>query len=201
MLTDQARTQLMAACATRSWSEVRVWARRREQAEAFVAEMAELVTDGALPEGGICMVSDTAEAAVRGADVVICTTTATSAVLETAWLSPGTHVTNVGPKFSDGAELPLDLYASADVVCTDAVLQCQSIGDRFVLSDAAGGTGTAEAMQSLPEIIAAAAGGAGTPSLGRQSDNDITLFISMGLAGTEVALAAEHLDAASLAKL
>ena len=190
----QARTQLMAACATRSWSEVRIWSRRRKQAEAFVAEMTELVTEGSLPEGGITVIAgDTAEGAVRGADVVICTTTATSPVLETDWLAPGTHITNVGPKFSDGAELPLDLYANA-VGCTDAVLQCQSIGDRFVLSDA--GTGTAAAMQSLPEIVAGS-----TPGLGRQSDDDTTVFISMGLAGTEVALAAEPLDVASLAKL
>lgn len=49
-------------------------------------------------------------------------------------------------------------------------------------------------MRSLPEIIAG-------HQPGRQSDSEITVFISMGLAGTEVALAAEHLDAASLAKL
>lgn len=90
--------------------------------------------------------------------------------------------------------LPLDLYESADVVCTDAVLQCQSIGDRFVLSSGDGGTGTLAAMQSLPDIIA------GTHA-GRLNDDDITLFISMGLAGTEVALAAEHLNEHSLAKL
>ena len=101
----QARTQLLAACAIgREWSEVRVYARRREQAEEFVAEMTSAVQPLAgLPPSGLTIV-DSAEAAVRGADVVLCTTTATTPVIETAWLSPGTHVTNVGPKFSDGAE-------------------------------------------------------------------------------------------------
>ena len=49
-------------------------------------------------------------------------------------------------------------------------------------------------MQSLPDIIAG-------NHPGRENDDDITVFISMGLAGTEVALAAEHLDNHSLAKL
>ena len=74
------------------------------------------------------------------------------------------------------------------------MLQCESIGDRFILSSAEGGTGTMANMQSLPEIIAG-------KHQGRENDDDITLFISMGLAGTEVALAAEHLDDHSLAKL
>ena len=56
-----------------------------------------------LPASGIVVVN-TAEAAVREADVVICTTTATSPVIQMEWLSPGTHITNVGPKFADGAE-------------------------------------------------------------------------------------------------
>jgi ornithine cyclodeaminase len=101
----QARTQLMAACAIgRTWSQVRVYARRREQAEQFVLEMMNLpIPLAGLPADGI-MVNESVEAAVRGADVVICTTTATSPLIKTEWLSPGTHVTNVGPKFSDGAE-------------------------------------------------------------------------------------------------
>lgn len=99
----QARTQLMAACAIgRTWSEVRVYARRREQAEEFAAEMMSLSLAG-VPSGGFVVI-DTAEVAVRGADVVICTTTATTPVIRAEWLAPGTHVTNVGPKFTDGAE-------------------------------------------------------------------------------------------------
>ena len=63
-----------------------------------------------------------------------------------------------------------------------------------MLSSADGGTGTLDTMQSLPDIIAG-------NHPGRQNDDEITLFISMGLAGTEVALAAEHLNEHSLAKL
>jgi alanine dehydrogenase len=101
----QARTQLMAACAIGwKWSEVRVYARRREQAEQFVLDMMNLpVPLAGLPTDGFTVI-ESVEAAVRGADVVICTTTATSPLIKTEWLSPGTHVTNVGPKFVDGAE-------------------------------------------------------------------------------------------------
>ena len=85
---------------------------------------------------------------------------------------------NVGPKFQDSCELPRELFESADVLVTDAPAQLADYGDRFLVA----GTPHIDRIVSLGNVISGDAPG-------RTDPQQITLFCSMGLAGTEVALA------------
>lgn len=70
-----------------------IWNRTRARAEAL-----------AQAAGGAISVADTAEAAVRGADIVSCATMSFSPVLEGAWLAPGMHVDLIGAYKADMRE-------------------------------------------------------------------------------------------------
>jgi ornithine cyclodeaminase len=94
---EQARHHVAALLAVRSFRELRVWARRPEAARALAAH--------AQSEHGVeAAAMPTAEAAVRGSDVVTTVTSATEPVLEGAWLESGQHVNLVGAAVRTAAE-------------------------------------------------------------------------------------------------
>ncbi len=88
----QASSHAQALRLVRDFSEVRVWSRTIANAERFAA------ATGAVVAG-------TAEAAVRGADVIVTATAAVTPVLAGAWLEPGAHVNAIGWAGPNGREL------------------------------------------------------------------------------------------------
>jgi thiomorpholine-carboxylate dehydrogenase len=78
----QATAHLEALALVRRFEEVRVWSRTPAHARRFAAE-----------HGARAMA---AEAAVRGADVVVTATAALTPILKGAWLKHGAHVNAVG---------------------------------------------------------------------------------------------------------
>jgi ornithine cyclodeaminase len=100
-------------------------------------------------------------------------------VLETAWLKPGAHVNSVGPKFTGAHEMPLDIVEVCQVIATDSLAQATAYAKPFFIEDL-------DRVAGLDQIVAGRING-------RRSENDITLFCSVGLAGTEVVLANELL--------
>lgn len=101
----QARAHLAALSRVRRFSEVRVWSRTPEHAEAFARER------GVTP-------FRSAEDVVRGADVIVTATAAHEPVLHGAWLKPGAHVNAVGSSRFDWREL--DEAAMRNVVVVDS---------------------------------------------------------------------------------
>ncbi len=88
----------------RGWKQVRIWSRTRAHAEALAAE---------IPGAVVC---DSAEDAVRPADVIVCATSATQPVLCGEWLKPGAHVNAVGACRPDRRELDSAAMMSGSVV-------------------------------------------------------------------------------------
>lgn len=99
----QARAHVEALGAVRSWRELRLWARNAQKGAALAEEL------------GATFFAD-AERAVRGADIVACTTSATEPVLQGAWLKPGAFVTSVGWNGKDGRELDDEAMANTVIV-------------------------------------------------------------------------------------
>jgi ornithine cyclodeaminase len=115
-------------------------------------------------------VSDAREA-VRDRDVVVLATSSPTAVLDAAWLAPGTAVTTVGPKQVGRAEFGPDLPGGADVIVTDSPAQLAAYDPPALLA-------TARA-----EHLGAVLSG---DHPGRTSPAAITLYASVGLAGRTV---------------
>jgi thiomorpholine-carboxylate dehydrogenase len=107
----QAQSHLKALSHVRTFSEVRVWSRTAENAERFARE-----------HGATAV--DSAEAAVRGADVVVTATSAREPILEGAWLKKGAHVNAVGSSRPDWRELDDEAMSNTVVVDSrDAALK------------------------------------------------------------------------------
>jgi ornithine cyclodeaminase/alanine dehydrogenase-like protein (mu-crystallin family) len=106
----QAHAHLAALSQVRRFDEVRVWSRTAEHARRFADAHGATAMD--------------AEAAVRGADVVVTATAALAPVLKGAWLKPGAHVNAVGAPRPTWRELDDDVMAHTLIVDSrEAVLK------------------------------------------------------------------------------
>jgi alanine dehydrogenase len=162
----QAWTQLWAISAVRRLARVRVFSPTRENREAF-ARRAEV-------ELGLSAAAcDSAEEAVADSDLVVLATRSERPVIEADWIRPGTHVNTVGPKLASAHETPPELAESASTVVTDSPEQAPGYGEPFF---------TPRALTHLGGVLTG-------DSPGRISDEDINLYCSIGLAGSEVVLA------------
>ncbi len=128
----QARSQIEAMLAVRSFREVRVWSRTRESREGFARECTEAF-------GLRIDAVDAAETAVRGADVIVTATSARDPVLDASWVSPGAHINAVGSNHPRRRELPAELIAAAGVIAVDSIEQARAeSGDLLLALDDAG---------------------------------------------------------------
>ncbi|MFD0278270.1 ornithine cyclodeaminase family protein [Kitasatospora sp. NPDC127111] len=115
-----------------------------------------------------------ARAAVEPCDVLVTATSSTTPVLDDAWVRPGTHVNAVGPKGPDRSELPRALFERAAPVVTDAPEQARDQPGGLVLPP--------ERLLGLGAVLTGRVAG-------RTEPEQLSVFCSLGLAGTEVLLA------------
>lgn len=114
-----------------------------------------------------------AEEAVRGADVVVVATTSMTPVLLGKWLSPGAHVNAVGAPRPTWRELDDDTLAKARIYVESREAASRESGDVI----AAG-----QVFAEIGEVVAGA-------QPGRRSEDEITLFKSVGVAVEDIAAA------------
>lgn len=121
-----------------------------------------------------------AESAVRNADVVCLATTSTSPVFEDAWVQDGTHVTGVGSFTPEMQETPAEYIARARVVVDMKEHALEEAGDLIVpLRD-----GVITEDHIVGELGELAAGA----FPGRESDDQVTFFKSVGNAVQDMAV-------------
>jgi ornithine cyclodeaminase len=165
----QAYTQVWALATVRNLREVRVWSRNPAHRVSFAARIAPLVA-------GTCTPALGARAACEGAEIVILATSSPTSVLDAAWISPGAYVATLGPKQQGRAEFGLDLAEAAAVLVTDSLNQIGAYDPPNVLV----GTHHEHRLTSLGAVRAGA-----VPT---SNSEGISLFFSVGLAGTEAFL-------------
>jgi ornithine cyclodeaminase/alanine dehydrogenase-like protein (mu-crystallin family) len=172
----QAWAQLWAISAVRRLDSVRVFSRDEGRRRAFAARAEhELGLDATAVAS--------ARDAVAGAPIVVLATNSPEPVVEVDWLAPGCHLTTVGPKQQGRTEFPTELLDAATTIVTDSPAQLRAY-DPPALSSAGRHV---DRVAALGAVVAGAAPG-------RRLDSDRTVYLSVGLAGTEVALAARLLD-------
>jgi alanine dehydrogenase len=153
---------------------VRVWSPTPEHQATFVDEM-ESRTKARL------VGTESAEQAVRGADLVVLATSSREPVVQNEWVNDGCHVISVGacrpdqremdPALTRRGRLFVDSRAAALVESGDIVMGIHE--HRFAASHIIG---------ELGELIAGKVEG-------RRSPRDVTIFKSLGLAVEDVVAA------------
>jgi ornithine cyclodeaminase/alanine dehydrogenase-like protein (mu-crystallin family) len=123
-----------------------------------------------------------AEAAVRGADLVVTATSAPAPVLDRAWLKPGAHINAVGSHRPDLRELDAATLKAARVFVDSRDAIMAECGD-VLLAIKEGAIQAADASTEIGEVLA-------KKKPGRVNPSDITLYKSVGIAAQDVATAA-----------
>jgi len=168
----QARAHLEAMAAVEPFDEARVWSRTAEHAQAFAAE-----AQTSFPVEAV----DGAEAAVRGADVVVTVTSARDPIVELDWLAPGAHVNAVGSSIPAARELDAATIAAA-ALFVDSRESIVNESGEYLRAVEEEGIGPDHIRAELGEVLAGS-------SAGRGSDDELTVFDSVGLAAEDLAAA------------
>jgi ornithine cyclodeaminase len=153
---------------------VLVAGRTGEQALRFVEEMRRTASVE-------LSAADSAEAAVRAADIVVTATDSSTPVIEREWLRPGTHVNAIGASRPTAWEIDPQIYADAVAFC-DRRESLQAEAGDYLQALANGFIPNVSTVGELGELVAQA-------RKGRTSPDQITLFRSLGLAVEDLAAA------------
>ena len=170
----QSRTQLEALRLVRNITGVRAFSRNAENRDRFAKEMTEQL---GLPVIAVA----SAQEAVRGADIVVTSTTSTNPVLDGSWLAPGMHVNAIGANFPQKHELDGEAIRRCDIIVADSREQSKiEAGDLIQMygDDKRRWAGVTE----LAEIVAGKVPG-------RSNPEQITLFKSNGIAIEDIVVA------------
>jgi ornithine cyclodeaminase/alanine dehydrogenase-like protein (mu-crystallin family) len=171
----QARTHLAAMACARKLRRIRVAARRLESAQKFVSEMQ---AQCASPIEAV----ESAEAAVRGADIIVTATTSREPVLNREWISAGAHINAIGTFSFNAREIDTATMVDATLIVDRRESALNEAGD-YLIAAKEGAIDPSHIRAELAEIVTGA-------HPGRTSSDEITIFKSLGLAMEDLAAAA-----------
>ena len=176
----QAATQALALSRVVEIDQLRVYSRNAEKRATFAEEQGEQL-------GVETIAAESAEAAVRGADIVVTVTTSQAPVIEADWVEPQALVAAIGSNFRNRAELPAELIARAQTVVVDQLAAAQLESGDLIQAAEAGRFDWSQAVE-----LASVVGG----QWERPEHPGITVFESHGLALWDVAAASVVVAAA-----
>ena len=177
----QARAQLQAVMAVRDIACVNLISRTQASAQQLAAEISEW-TDA--PE--VNLVS-TSQEVVAEADIVLCATTSATPLFDGNALRPGMHITAVGTFVPEKREVDTTTIRRADRIVVDSREAClEEAGDIIIPN--------AHIDAEIGEIV-------NGDKPGRQSDDEITFFKSVGVAVQDAVAGAAVLAAAEAKEL
>lgn len=176
----QASTQALAVSRALDVAQIRVFSRNPEKRAIFAAEQEEQL-------GIPTLAAETAEDAVRGANLVITVTTSHVPVIESDWVEPDAMVAAVGSNFRNRAEVPSELVERAQTVVVDQLAAAQLESGDLIQAHEAGRFDWSQAVE-LSSVVAG--------QWERPDRPGITLFESHGLAIWDVAAASTVVAAA-----
>jgi len=172
----QALTQVAAVLAVRPIKRIRVFGRNLERCEQFAARVKrefEIETIAARS------VVET----VAGAAIITVATRATEPVIAAHMIARGTHINAIGAIVPGRAEITRDVLDRCSQIVVDSVPQAQKLSRE--LMDFFGGADQEgwKQVRSLADLVAA--------SESRGASGDLTLFKSLGMGISDLALGVE----------
>jgi alanine dehydrogenase len=163
---NQARMQIRAIREVMKIEEIHAWDHHAETLAGFKADI----------EGEFdipVVMASSKQAAVEQADILITTTRGKGSLVEAGWVKPGTHIVAIGTDQRGKQEFDPEVFRGAKVV-VDSTLQCVEKGEtqhpiaRNIMT-------AGDIHAEIGEILLGR-------KPGRESDEEITLFDSTGMA-------------------
>lgn len=163
---NQARMQIRAIHEVMKIEEIHAWDHHPENLARYKADIER--------EFGIPVVmASSMQAAVEQADILITTTRGKGALVEAAWIQPGTHIVAMGTDTYGKQELEPEIFRHAKIV-NDSTAQCIEKGETWhplnqnIITQA-------DIHAEIGEILLG-------QKPGRETDQEITIFDSTGMA-------------------
>ncbi len=171
----QARGQLLAVSAVRNVRKINVYSRNTEEREKFCGEMEKRLGIEVRPV-------EVPEDVMKDADCVITATSSLDPVFKGEWLREGMHINSIGGNFLFKREIDGRTVTSAKVIAVESVEQCRIEAGEFMPLIEKGRLQWSD-LTELGDIVTGKV-------KGREGDQDITLFKSVGIAVEDLAVAA-----------
>jgi alanine dehydrogenase len=170
----QARTHLEAMLLCRKVRRVRVWSRNPRNAQQFSESESRRhnITVEVMP---------TVRAAVQGADIICTTTSSPDPILSGQHLSAGAHINAVGSSVPFARELDTEAVFKSRLFVDRRESTVNEAGD-FLIPKKEGAIGDGHIQGEIGEILLGKV-------KGRKSEEETTLFKSLGLAVEDLASA------------
>jgi ornithine cyclodeaminase len=166
----QAFHEVMAICEVRPITQVLIVNRTADRADALIARF------GA---SGIVACHSTAREACENSDMVVTITGSRQPLFDDSWIRKGTHVSCMGADDRGKQELPVELLRRSRLFA-DLVAQSREVGEfQHVATEISSGSVHLDALGDV----------AIGRKPGRQSDEEITVFDSSGIALQDIFLA------------
>jgi ornithine cyclodeaminase/alanine dehydrogenase-like protein (mu-crystallin family) len=170
----QAMTHLEAMLAVRPITDVRIWSRGTARCASFARF--------ALARFGIrVQICESAEQAVRDAQIICTVTASREPVVHGAWLAPGVHINAVGASVATARELDTQTVVGSRLFVDRRESALNEAGD-FLIPIQEGAIDESHILGELGDLVL-------DPSRGRVNRTDRTLFKSLGVAVEDVAAA------------
>jgi alanine dehydrogenase len=180
----QARAHIDAICCIRDIRELRVYCRTRASAEILAKEVY-------LKHAGLTVtVSQSPAGAVKHSDIIVTATNSATPVFKGEDLPPGVHINAIGSFRPDVQEIDEDTVRRAKVVVDSREAAVSEAGD-LIIPLRKGIITEAHIHADLSEILSGS-------KLGRETDGEVTLFKSVGIAAQDIAIAQAVFEAAEV---
>ncbi len=163
---SQARTQVLGLAAAHPIRALRVHSPNRENREAFARWAKEAVP------GLDARAVETAEEAVRGADILVTVTNAKAPILKADWIAPGTHCNIIGAHDPDTREIDTATLKRGRVIVDDLDQAFNEKGE-LLIPLAAGEIARDHVKGAIGDVLAGKVPG-------RTDATEITMFLSGG---------------------
>jgi ornithine cyclodeaminase len=178
-----APTMAVSHCAVRPIRRISVWGRRADQAKATAAAIRERVSKNVE-----VTVSDKIDQTVASADIISCSTSSSTPILAGKWLKPGAHVDLVGSFQPTKRESDDDVVLRARIFVDTYQGALHEGGD--VVDPISRGLIDRSRIEGQLEDLASGR------VKGRATDDEITMFKSVGTAIEDLATARMIVEAA-----
>jgi ornithine cyclodeaminase len=181
----QARSHVNALLRVRQFEEVRIYAPTQDHAHSVIDSIERSPANWTL----VAEAAATPRHAVEDADVVVTATSSRTPVLELDWLAPGSHLNAVGASTPSARELSPETVAACALFADSRESIRNEAGD-YQGALELGLIDEEHVRAELGDVLAGL-------SPGRQNNQEITLFRSLGLAVEDLAAAQHAIRAAA----
>lgn len=170
----QAEGQLLALQSVRDINRINVFSRKKENRKAFSNKISELIDCEVVSH-------DSPKSTLKDADIVVTSTTSKEPVFDGKFVEKGMHITAIGNNFLFKREIDEKTIQNSSIVVVEDIEQTKlEAGEFLTLIDK--GKMYWDQFVELKNVVSGKVDS-------RNSDSDITLFKSVGIAIEDIAIA------------